>query len=344
MYLPTGRWANSVSVVVVTFNSADVIRRALCSVPVGAELIVVDNASTDNSLALAEAEGARCIRQRKNTGFGRACNIGAAASSRELILFLNPDAVLNEGALEAMAAAAHRYPEAGAIGPMLIDGDGNSIWRFSSILHPMGHAGQPVEPEAACCVPLLTGAALLCRRVAFEEVGGFDENIFLYHEDDDLCLRLTNNGWPLIYEPTAQTYHVFGQSCRLSKDMIRFKSEQRLLSHAYVARKYDLKFDLEHEWRRAIKRLLLSLITFDRRRRAAALGRIDALHALQSARKAFSGADTVAEFSWPCRDSVGHERRPRRLWGLTRRALTNQSAREKTASRAPSRERRLFPD
>lgn len=308
MDLPTGRWANSVSVVVVTFNSASVIRRALRSVPAGAELIVVDNASSDNSLVLAEAEGARCIRQRKNTGFGRACNIGAAVSSREFILFLNPDAVLNEGALEAMAEAAHRHPEAGAVGPMLVDGDGRSVWRFSSILHPMGHAVQrkPVEPEAACCVPLLTGAALLCRRTAFEEVGGFDENIFLYHEDDDLCLRLTNNGWSLIYEPAAHTYHVFGQSCRPTRKIIRFKSEQRLLSHAYVARKYDLEFDLEHEWRRAIKRLVLSFVTFDRRRRAAALGRIDALHALQSAHKAFPGADALPEFSsWPVETTQG---------------------------------------
>lgn len=278
------RWAERVSVVLVTFNSADVIERAIRSLPTGVEVIVVDNASTDNSLALARAAGAFCIRNRDNLGFGSASNLGAARSCRDFILFLNPDATLRANAIEFMMAAALHHPDAGAVGPKLIDGDERSVWRYASVLQPMpsGEIRRPSEPEAACCMPLLTGAALLCRRAAFEEVGGFDENIFLYHEDDDLCLRLTRAGWSLVYEPASEVAHAFGQSSRQSDVMARFKSEQRLLSLAYISQKYDLVFDPARELRRAIKRLFIAIATFDSSRRAAALGRLDALRHLRA--------------------------------------------------------------
>lgn len=273
-----------IGVVLVTFNSADVIERAIRSLPAGVEVVVVDNASTDDSLALAQAAGASCLRNRDNLGFGRASNLGAAQSHREFILFLNPDATLRANAIEHMMAAALRHPDAGAVGPKLIDGDERSVWRYASVLQPMprGETRRPAEPEAACCMPLLTGAALLCRRTAFEEVGGFDENIFLYHEDDDLSLRLTRAGWSLVYEPAAEVAHAFGRSSRQSDFMARFKSEQRLLSLAYISRKYDLAFDPARELRRAIKRLFIAVATLDSSRRAAALGRLDALRHLRA--------------------------------------------------------------
>lgn len=278
------RWMDRISVVMVTFNSADVVERAIRSLPTGVEVIVVDNASTDNSLDLARAAGASCIRNRDNLGFGRASNLGAAQSRREFILFLNPDATLRTNAIEFMMAAALRHPDAGAVGPRLIDGDERSVWRYASVLQPMprGETRRPAEPEAACCMPLLTGAALMCRRMAFEKVGGFDENIFLYHEDDDLCLRLTRAGWSLIYEPDAEVAHAGGQSSNRSNLMARFKSEQRLLSLAYISRKYDLAFEPTRELRRALRRLFVAVATLDSSRRAAALGRLDALRCLRA--------------------------------------------------------------
>lgn len=290
------RWVDRVSVVLVTFNSGHVIERAIRSLPSGVEVVVVDNASTDDSLELAGAAGASCIRNPHNIGFGRASNLGAAQSRREFILFLNPDAMLRPNAVEFMIAAALRHPDAGAVGPKLIDGDERSVWRYASVLQPMPHGEtrHPTEPEAACCMPLLTGAALLCRRAAFEEVRGFDENIFLYHEDDDLCLRLTRAGWSLVYEPAAEVAHAFGLSSRQSDFMARFKSEQRLLSLAYISRKYDLAFDPARELRRAIKRLFIAIATLDSSRRAAALGRLDALRLLRARAWAEEGPDEAA--------------------------------------------------
>lgn len=271
-------WTGRVCVVLVTFNSADVIQKSLKSLPQGVEVIVVDNASRDGSVALTKEMGVHCICNQENLGFGKASNIGAALSDREFILFLNPDAILHEGALETMMATALRYPDAGAIAPRLIDASGHSIWRYSSVLHPLPHGIRPpVEPEGVCCMPLLSGAALLCSRAAFEEVGGFDENIFLYHEDDDLCLKLTTARWSLINEPDAVVFHASGQSSRQSSYLTRFKSEQRTLSRAYVSQKYGLAFDPRREMRKSIKRLLIALATFDFKRCSAALGRLDAL-------------------------------------------------------------------
>lgn len=277
-------WANRIGVVIVAFNSAAVIGRALSSLPAGVQVVVVDNASTDGSADIAAATGAFCLRNRKNLGFGRASNQGAALCTREFVLFLNPDAMLTTGALHRMLATAVQNPEAAAVGPKLIDETGRATWRFASILHPLPRQREaaPLEPEGACCMPLLTGAALLCRSVAFRKVGGFDENIFLYHEDDDLSLRLTRAGYSLIYEPAARVVHEFGRSSEVTPSMVRFKAAQRLLSQSYVCRQYGLPFDFQRETRRALKRLLIAGVIFDRNRRSAALGRLDALREIRA--------------------------------------------------------------
>ena len=277
-------WANRIGVVIVAFNSAAVIGRALSSLPAGVQVVVVDNASTDGSADIAAATDAFCLKNRKNLGFGRASNQGAAYCAREFILFLNPDAMLTAGALHRMLATAVRNPEAAAVGPRLIDETGRATWRFASILHPMPRRREaaPVEPEGACCIPLLTGAALLCRAEAFRKVGGFDENIFLYHEDDDLSLRFTRAGYSLIYEPAARVVHEFGRSSEATPAMVRFKAAQRLLSQAYICGQYGLPFDCRRETRRALKRLLIAGIISDRDRRSAALGRLDALREIRA--------------------------------------------------------------
>ncbi|MFZ2468744.1 glycosyltransferase family 2 protein [Parvibaculum sedimenti] len=272
-------WERNINVIIVTFNSAAVVRDAVRSLPRGMNVIVVDNASADQSVLVAGAEGARCITCDSNIGFGRASNLGAARSSAEFILFLNPDAVLGEHALEAMYRAAMRFPDAAIVGPRLIDGEGRTCLRYSSILHPLSDdaLNAPCEPEGVCCMPLLTGAALLCRRSAFEQVGGFDENIFLYYEDDDLCLRLRRAGWSLLYEPEAEVFHGSGRSSPQTSAIARFKSAQRLLSRFYIAKKYALPFEPGYERRKALKRLAISVVKCDRLRFASALGRLGAL-------------------------------------------------------------------
>lgn len=284
-------WTKNIDVIVVTFNSNAVIRPALQSLPRGVNVTIVDNGSEDRSVETAITEGAKHVGSEGNIGFGRASNLGARKTDAEFIFFMNPDAVLSADALETMYRTALRYPDAGIIGPRLVDGEGQTCLRYSSILHPFAEAGAraPCEPEAVCCMPLLTGAAMLCRRTAFEQVGGFDENIFLYYEDDDLCLRFSKAGWSLIYEPSAEVFHASGKSSPQTPEMVRFKSAERLLSRYYIAEKYALSFDPAGERRKALKRLFISLVKFDRLRFASALGRLGALTQLSESPASRSG-------------------------------------------------------
>ena len=272
----------SVSAILVTHNSADVLGEALASIPAGVEIVVVDNASKDNTLEIARLAGARCIANKANLGFCKASNLGAAAAHGDFILFLNPDAFLAPDALDTLLDTAERYPDAAIVGPKLVGKTGDSVWRHKSVLHPApAGAPVPVEPEYTCCVPLLTGAALLCRREAFEDIGGFDENIFLYHDDDDLCLRLCQKGWSLVYEPAAIVNHAFGSSCGSSKELTRFKAKAHMISNIYVREKHGHPYHLRREYRKSLKRLMLASVKLDRERQAAAFGRMDALAELR---------------------------------------------------------------
>lgn len=267
-----------ISVVIVTYNSEGVIRRALRSLPEEVDTVVVDNASTDRSVIISEEVGARVHRNMKNVGFGAGCNIGASLSDKPYIFFLNPDAELFEGALETLLHALTTYPDAGAVAPALLTSSGTQTWRYQSILHPYPpNAPKPAIPEAVSCVPLLTGAAILCRRDVFKEIGGFDKNIFLYFEDDDLSRRIADAGYSLLHVPEAQVKHDFGESSGHSMRVTRFKYRQRLIAQSYICGKYGLTFDRKYMKTKHLKRLSIALLKADKMRVAAALGQLDAL-------------------------------------------------------------------
>lgn len=271
-----------VSVVIVTFNSGHVLPRALGSIPTGCETIIVDNASIDDTSEVSHRFGARYIQNEKNLGFGTACNIGAAASDREYILFLNPDAVLKGRALTTLLEALTAHPDASAAGPKLITESGKSVWRHRSVLHPQKKPSQPtLEPEGICCVPLLTGAAILCRRNIFKTIGGFDENIFMYFEDDDLSRRLVDAGGYLIYQPDAKVLHDFGNSSGQSFELIRMRNSKKIQSQVFVMKKYAYAVDLRKIQMKAIQRLVFSIVRFDVRRIAASLGTLDGLREIR---------------------------------------------------------------
>lgn len=286
-----------VDIVIVAFNSQHVIGELLATLPKGGNIIVVDNASIDRMDKTVNEGSVRCVRSESNLGFGKASNLGASLGSGKFILFVNPDTVFPPNAFEMMLETLERFPDAAIVGPRLVQSNGNSLWRYKSIIHPMGESplSPPTEPVGTCCVPLLTGAALFCRREAFEGVGGFDENIFLYHEDDDLCRRLTQRGWSLIYEPSAVVTHASGRSSGNSMKLARFKAMHKLTSAAYVSRKYGIPFDISKQWRKSCKRLLISILTLRRERFSAALGRLEAIENLNAETDSISRRGNRAE-------------------------------------------------
>ncbi len=265
-------WAR-VSAVIVTHNSAEVIEPCLKSVARAGQVIVVDNASEDATVETVEMldREAVIVTITENLGFGAAANEGLARASGEFVLLINPDAALEAGALETLAAAADRYPKAAILAPRLISPEGDVQRSHDASL--FGRENMPRKrsdpvPEGETSCGFLSGAVMLLRKKAVDEVGGFDPAIFLYYEDDDLCLRLREKGWSLVLVPEAAARHIGGASEPWSLDYHWRGNWHMGWSRLYLERKHRGPQALRKEALRAMSRYagksLLNLVRFDR--------------------------------------------------------------------------------
>lgn len=230
---PVGRTA----AVVVNYESGQSLAGCLVDLRAAgaAELVVVDNGSSDGSLADAVAAVAdvEVVVPGRNLGYGAAANRGVAASSAPLVLICNPDLEVPAPAVEAMVAVLDADPGCALVGPLIRTPSGDrypSARQFPSMVDAAGHAllglfaphnrftrtyqrseldGAGTEVRRADWV---SGACFLVRRTAFEAVGGFDESYFMYFEDVDLCWRLGREGWHVSYAPAAEVTHIQGRS------------------------------------------------------------------------------------------------------------------------------------
>jgi GT2 family glycosyltransferase len=232
-----------VTAIVVAFDSAHALPECLGALTAaGAPTIVVDNASTDDSAVIAEGQGARVIRNARNEGYGRANNIGARAADSEFILVVNPDVLVEPDAVAHLLDAARRYPDAGFFAPRIVEPSGRVFFQPRSLLasYLTNPHGRLVLPEGEACAPFFSGACFLIRRELFLTLGGFDENIFLFYEDDDLCRRVADSGSALIYVPQAVVRHGRGRSSTPQPGRIFRTRWHQAWSRAYVSRKYGL--------------------------------------------------------------------------------------------------------
>ncbi len=211
---------SELAVVIVAYESARELPGTLAAVgeqlEPGDELIVVDNASSDDSAGAARAAApqADVVRLEENLGFAGGCNAGARASRAPLLLFLNPDARVRPGAIAALRAAAARHPGWGAWQALVLLEDGAHVNSAGGATHWTGLAwaagcdapAAQVDP-ADREVSFASGAALVVRRVAWEHAGGFDPAYFMYGEDVDLSLRLRLAGWRVGLVPSAVVEH-----------------------------------------------------------------------------------------------------------------------------------------
>jgi GT2 family glycosyltransferase len=230
-----------VTVAVVSWNTRELLLRCLESlapeVEAGrAEVWVVDNASDDGSAEAARQAGRqiRVIELEQNIGFGRAVNLVAERTTSPWLLASNSDVALRPGALEAMIRAG-ADPRVGCVAPRLLLPDGATehsvhplptlplTLAFNLGLHRVSKSlGDRLCLEGfwnggrARPVPWAIAACLLIRRVAFEQLGGFDELQWLYAEDLDLGWRLRERGWITRYEPGAQVVHCSGAATSLA--------------------------------------------------------------------------------------------------------------------------------
>jgi GT2 family glycosyltransferase len=245
-----------VDAVIVSYNSAGTLRACvepLTALP-GVRVTVVDNDSPDDSLATIADLPADTLASGRNGGFGFGSNLGAARGSAPLILFLNPDARLEPGALDALRRTLAEHPDVALAGPAIRDEQGElqytqrnfprlrSTWSQALFLHRVAPTAawtdevirDPEQYGRANAPQWLSGACMLVRRSAFEAIGGFDERFFLYCEDIDLCRRLRAAGHELRYVPDAAVRHVGGASApRVTTNRIYAQSRVRYARKHY---------------------------------------------------------------------------------------------------------------
>jgi N-acetylglucosaminyl-diphospho-decaprenol L-rhamnosyltransferase len=211
----------TLSVTIVTHNSAGVLRACWrsvrCSMP-GAEIIVVDNASTDDTkLVCEELDGVKLIANAVNEGYGRACNRGAASANGSHVLFVNPDVEIREVDLTGLQAETEATPF-GLVAPVLKHGThAVSRWPVDLVRHVAG----PLRPRELPALPRRAaagerwwpaGALLLVDREEFLGIGGFDRRFFLYYEDLDLARRYRAAGLPVRLTRSVHALHRQGTS------------------------------------------------------------------------------------------------------------------------------------
>lgn len=233
----------SASVVVVNWNSGPWLSRTLAGLARQTvddfEVIVVDNASSDDSLAQAMPllPRARLLRQTRNLGFAAANNLAARAASGRWLALLNPDAIPEPDWLERLLAATIVHPAFTVFGsrqilaeqPGRIDGIGDA-YHVSGLAWRMGHGAdmagtgkRPAEIFSPCA------AAALYRRDQFLTIGGFDENFFCYLEDVDLGFRLRLAGTRALYVPDAVVHHAGSASSGRHSDFTIYHSQRNLV-------------------------------------------------------------------------------------------------------------------
>lgn len=230
-----------ISAIIVNFNAGPLLRGCVDSLrncPLDVEIIVVDNASTDGSLdALQGLPQVQVIRNPQNVGFATACNIGLRMASAPDLLFLNPDCSFKPGALAELANALASNPRVGMVGGLLTYLDGTeqaggrravpTPWR--SFVRAFGlvrfanrwprlffdfHLHQQPLPDHAIEVEAISGACMMVKREAVQDVGVWDEGYFLHCEDLDWCMRFRQRDWKILFVPSAQIAHVLGVSSK----------------------------------------------------------------------------------------------------------------------------------
>jgi N-acetylglucosaminyl-diphospho-decaprenol L-rhamnosyltransferase len=239
------------SIIIVSWNTADLLAdclRSLLAEPdsTDSEIIVVDNGSTDGSAEMAQREFPRVmlILNQYNLGFARANNQGIRTSRGEFLLLLNSDTVVPPMVLPALVAFMEEHPAAGVCSPRLLRPDGRPqafafgsdptlsyLWRRGANYLLRRRPLHDWSTDRLQEADWVSGACLLVRRAAIEQVGSLDEAFFMYFEDNDWCLRMRKARWRVYYNPQVSITHIGGQS--LARNPAAHQAYYRSLKYFY---------------------------------------------------------------------------------------------------------------
>lgn len=242
--------ALDLSVVILNWNTHDDLRRCLKSYfehppACRAEVIVVDNASEDDSVAMVRSgfPAVRLLQNERNLGFGAGNNRAIPLCRGRYVLFLNSDTILTPGALDALVSYADTRPDAAVFGPKLLNADGSLQYSCRSFpnlgtgffrntplgrLFPknrfaMDYLMSNWDHNTPRDVDWVSGSALMIRADVLRHLGGFDEGFFMYCEDVDLCYRVHELGLKVAYYPGSVLYHIIGRSSDLVPTRMTFE-------------------------------------------------------------------------------------------------------------------------
>lgn len=268
-----------VSAVIVNHNAGLLLTECiLVALEQAQQIIVVDNASSDSSLSnldttLPSEIRLHIIRLNKNVGFAAGCNLGYQETTSPYILFLNPDCILSTGSLQRMVQVLESDSHIGMVGGYLINPDGSeqgggrraipTPWR--AFVRAFGlyrlarywpqlffdfHLDKQPLPQSPVEVEAISGALMLVRREAIDEVGLWDENYFLHCEDLDWCMRFKQKNWKILFVPDAPVTHFQGTCSRARPFFVAWHKHKGM-------RRFYRKF-FQHQYPRA----LMELVTF----------------------------------------------------------------------------------
>jgi N-acetylglucosaminyl-diphospho-decaprenol L-rhamnosyltransferase len=220
----------NLSIVIVSYNTREILLNCLASIAhcTGqSEVVVVDNGSSDGSVDAVRGKfpNVRTIQNPANQGYARASMLGFRATTGRYVLFLNSDTIVPVEALRRLVSFMEERPGVAACGPKLTKMEGTAqafaFGRDPTLSYLLARAfaklglRRPLhdwETTEIQPVDWISGACLLIRRTALDQVAGFDEHIFMYFEDNDLCLRLRRAGWQVVYNPQVTIIHTMGGS------------------------------------------------------------------------------------------------------------------------------------
>ena len=225
-----------ITVIIISYNTCAITLKCLrdlhAAMSCPAEVIVVDNASTDGSAqAIArDFPSVHLIRNDRNAGFSSANNQAMRVARGEYFLLLNSDAFVVPGVMETLVRYLENNPSVGVVGPRLLNSDGTlqhschhfpsparawleNLW-ISTLLssHPAIGSYRRWDHDRERIVDFVSGACMLVRRKTYEQVGGFDEMFFMYAEETDWQRRMRSRGWLVGFTPDAKVMHLGGAS------------------------------------------------------------------------------------------------------------------------------------
>lgn len=255
------------SIVILNWNVRELLDRCLASIKSDRflfEVIVVDNASSDDSVALVQSKypNAIVIVNETNLGFTGGNNRGMEAAQGRYVMVLNPDTEIVADAIDRLIDYLDAHSDVGAIGPQLLNPDRSiqsSRRRFPTLATGFfestwlqGFAPRSIlrrfymddiSPDATQTVDWLTGACTIFRRSVLAEIGLYDEtNFFMYSEEIDLCQRVKSAGWKIVYLPEAKVIHYIGQS---SDQVVAARHLYFQTSKVHYFRKHHGRFKAE---------------------------------------------------------------------------------------------------